>query len=210
MLTNVYIDAFNLYYGCLKGSPYKWLDLGAFVERLLPSHDIQRIRYFTAKINTRPADLQAPVRQETYLRALETVPGLTIHLGHYLTNPTRLPFANPWPGGPKTAHVIKSEEKGSDVNMATLLLTDAFRGDAEVFVVISNDSDFIAPIRVVHDELSLPVGLINPHPVERRSRALLSCNPTFFKQVRKGALASSQFPAQIQTATGLITRPATW
>ncbi len=27
MRTNVYVDAFNLYYGCLKGTPYRWLDL---------------------------------------------------------------------------------------------------------------------------------------------------------------------------------------
>lgn len=26
--THVYIDGFNLYYGLLKGTPYKWLDLG--------------------------------------------------------------------------------------------------------------------------------------------------------------------------------------
>ena len=24
MVTNVYVDGFNLYYGCLKGSPYVW------------------------------------------------------------------------------------------------------------------------------------------------------------------------------------------
>ena len=150
------------------------------------------------------------MRQETYLRALKTVPGLTIHLGHYLTNSTRLQLANPIPGSAKTVEVIKSEEKGSDVNLATCLLSDAFRGDAEVFVVISNDSDFMAPIRVVLDELGLRVGLINPQPVEKRSRALLSCHPTFFKQIRQGALASSQFPNEVQAATGLVKRPIGW
>ena len=33
--TNVYIDAFNLYYGCLRKTPYRWLDLGAFCSRML-------------------------------------------------------------------------------------------------------------------------------------------------------------------------------
>ncbi len=32
MLTNVYVDGFNLYYGCLKGTPYRWLDLGALCQ----------------------------------------------------------------------------------------------------------------------------------------------------------------------------------
>ena len=27
MKTNIYIDGFNLYYGCVKDTPYKWLDL---------------------------------------------------------------------------------------------------------------------------------------------------------------------------------------
>jgi len=46
--TNVYVDGFNLYYGCLKGTPYRWLDLDAFCHRLLPRDRIHRIRYFTA------------------------------------------------------------------------------------------------------------------------------------------------------------------
>lgn len=44
MLTNVWVDGFNLYYGCLKGTPYKWLDLGALCQALLPPNKILRIR----------------------------------------------------------------------------------------------------------------------------------------------------------------------
>ena len=33
--TIVYIDGYNLYYGLLKGTSYKWLDLFAFARRLL-------------------------------------------------------------------------------------------------------------------------------------------------------------------------------
>lgn len=25
--TRIYIDGYNFYYGCLRGTPYKWLDL---------------------------------------------------------------------------------------------------------------------------------------------------------------------------------------
>ena len=46
--TNVYIDGFNLYYGAVKDTPYKWLDLAAFCGRLLPKHDVRHIRDFTA------------------------------------------------------------------------------------------------------------------------------------------------------------------
>jgi hypothetical protein len=52
-VTNVYVDAFNLYYGSLKGTPYRWLDLGALCARLLPKDQINRIRYFTATVSAR-------------------------------------------------------------------------------------------------------------------------------------------------------------
>ena len=39
MITKFYIDAFNLYYGCLKGTPYKWLNLQRFCELHFPSDD---------------------------------------------------------------------------------------------------------------------------------------------------------------------------
>jgi hypothetical protein len=74
MKANVYIDGFNLYYGSVKGTPYRWLDLAALCSLLLPRDTINRIRYFTALIQPRPDDAQAPQRQQTYLRALRLFP----------------------------------------------------------------------------------------------------------------------------------------
>ena len=33
--TSIYVDGFNLYHGCVKGTRYKWLDLKALVIFLL-------------------------------------------------------------------------------------------------------------------------------------------------------------------------------
>lgn len=202
-----------MYYGCLRKTPHKWLDLAALCARLLPSprHQINRIRYFTAKISARPDDPQGPARQSAYLRAIEVNPLIRIHLGHFLTTTARMPLANPPQHGPTTVEVVKTEEKGSDVNLATLLVADAFRQDAESFVVISNDSDLEEPLRVVRHELGFNLGIINPHPPQKRSRALLRCDPTFFKQLRANALAQSQLPSPIMDADGrLIHKPAGW
>jgi uncharacterized LabA/DUF88 family protein len=207
MRTNVYVDAFNLYYGCLKGTPYRWLDLEALCRRLLPNDEINRIRYFTALVSARPDDPQEPQRQLTYLRALRTIPNLSIHTGHYLSHPVRMRLANPPPGGPATVEVIKTEEKGSDVNLATYLLLDAFKEDCQAAVVISNDSDLKEPITVAQRELGLIVGIINPHPPQRRSRAL---QPTFFKQIRESALRTCQFPRVLTDTDGKIHKPARW
>jgi hypothetical protein len=67
MRTNVYVDAFNLYYGCLKGTPYRRLDLAALCRRLQPNDEINRIRYFTALVSARADDPQEAQRQLTYL-----------------------------------------------------------------------------------------------------------------------------------------------
>lgn len=207
LTTNVYVDAFNLYYGALKGTRFKWLDLDALCRRLLPNDQINRIRYFTAHVSARPGDPQQPQRQLTYIRALETIPHLSVHLGHYLTHTTRMPLANPVPGQPATVEVMKTEEKGSDVNIATYLLLDGFRGECDTAVVISNDSDLKEPIALAQTVLGLKVGVVNPHPPGRRSRAL---QPTFFKQLRESALRSCQFPPVMSDARGAFEKPARW
>ena len=119
MRTCVYIDAFNLYYGCLRRSPYRWLDLATLCGIMLPRNDIVSIKYFTARVVPRTVDPQQASRQQVYLRALGSLPNLEIVYGHYLSHTVRMPLANPVPGGPRYAEVIKTEEKGSDVNLAT-------------------------------------------------------------------------------------------
>ena len=71
---NVYVDGFNVYRQKLRYPPdVKWLDLEALFSKLLSTHDIQRIRYFTALIQPLlGTDPQAPIRQQTYIRALQT------------------------------------------------------------------------------------------------------------------------------------------
>lgn len=114
----VYVDGFNLYFRALRGTPAaKWLDLRKLAAALLPNDEVVKIRYFTARIAARQDPTKA-LRQQVYLRALRTLePLVSIHLGHYLSNPTRAALTNPPAGGPLTVEVWKTEEKGSDVNL---------------------------------------------------------------------------------------------
>jgi uncharacterized LabA/DUF88 family protein len=207
MKTNVYIDAFNLYYGCIRGTPFRWLDLRLLSEQLLPRHQIHLVRYFTARVQARPGDIQAPQRQQTYIRALQTIPNLTIHYGHFLSRPARMPLAKPPLIGPKTAEVLKTEEKGSDVNVATYLLLDAYDRNCEMALIISNDSDLMEPIRVVRGRFGLPVGIVNPQ--QNTSHALREV-ATFYRRLRRGVLQASQLPVQLTDANGVIKKPAAW
>lgn len=128
---SVYIDGFNLYRRLLENQPQdKWLDVEALATRLLPVFELTRVRYFTAIIKVLPgADVNSPQRQQAYLRALETLPRTTIHLGNFRVDKRRMPV-HPieWEadGMPRMATVRKTEEKGSDVSLASHLLLDAF------------------------------------------------------------------------------------
>ena len=208
MRTNFYIDGFNLYYGAVRGTPYKWLNLHALARRIFPKNETNRVRYFTARVQSRPDDPRQAQRQQAYIRALETIPLLTVHYGRFLTSVARMPLVNPTPGGSRTAEVLRTEEKGSDVNLATYLLLDGFRGDYELAVVISNDSDLVHPIELVQHELGRPVGVVNPHP-HTMSWALKNA-ASFYRVIRQGALRDSQFPDTLEDAHGVIRKPATW
>ena len=107
----------------------------------------------------------------------------------------------------KYVRVIKTEEKGSDVNPATHLLHDAHMNRYDIAVVVTNDSDLLEPIRIVRGELRKKIGILNPHP--HPSRALLP-HADFIKQIRPGVLKVSQFPAFLTDAHGTFTKPTTW
>jgi len=210
MRVNVYVDGFNLYYGIRyydrNAQNYRWLDLLKLSQRLLPSHQIGRVRYFRAQVDGR-GDPGSPLRQQIYWRALQTLPNLTIHKGQFLSNSIRMPLANPPQNGPRTVEVWKTEEKGSDVNIATYLLLDCFRQDYDMAVVISNDSDLIEPIMAVRKEFGCSVGVFNPQ--QGFSNALKRA-ATFYTKIQEQHLASSQFPPSIQVGNSTITRPREW
>ena len=163
MRTNVYVDGFNLYYGAVKRTPYKWLDIRRMCELAFPQNTINEIHYCTAIVQDAPWDPQQSTRQLTFIRALETT-GVEVHYGAFLTKVTRMPLANPPASGPRMVEVIKTEEKGSDVALGTLLVAHGYQGRYESAIVISNDSDLVLPIELVQRELSLSVGIYNPHP----------------------------------------------
>lgn len=205
--THVYVDGFNLYYRALRGTPYRWLDLSALCRALLSKNDVRSVAYFTARVSNRPGDPGQATRQQMYLRALATDPLVTVEFGQFLTNRVRAYLVNPPVRGARTVEVWRTSEKGSDVNLATRMLIDAYRKRCEVVVLISNDSDLAGPLRVVRDELGLRVGVLDPSP---RANKTLHAASTFYKHIRAGALASSQFPLAMEDSQGKFTKPRGW
>jgi uncharacterized LabA/DUF88 family protein len=204
---NIYVDGFNLYYGAVKGTPYKWLNIAELCRLILPSHfHINHIKYFTARVKSRPPDLNQHVRQQMYLRALKTIPNLTVIEGHFLTKHCWMPLVNHI-GSTKFVEVIKTEEKGSDVNLATHLLYDGVKKDYDIGIMITNDSDLLEPIKIIRNELGLQVGVINP---QKNPSVVLQRHASFITSIRSGVLAASQFPPVMSDSVGTFHKPAKW
>jgi len=207
MKTFVYVDAFNLYYGAVKGTPYKWLDLSALCRVMMPSNTVTCIKYFTARVQPRPNDPAQPTRQLVYLRALGTIPNLQIIFGHYLSHVVWMPMAFPAAGQRPFVQVVKTEEKGSDVNLATHLMIDAFDNAFDCAVIVSGDSDLKTPIRFVADRFHKTVGVLNPQKTACKS---LQTAARFYKHIRESALQGSQFPAVLTDKAGAFHKPPSW
>ena len=209
MITNFYVDGFNLYYRALRDTPFRWLNLRQLAETLFPDDEIQHVCYCTALLNQRPDNPDQPARQLTYLRALQTLPGLEIHYGMFRPRTKVRRLAEPVPGLPEYVRIIDSEEKGTDVNLATRLLVDGFNGAYEQAVIVSNDSDLASPMRYVRDELGRKVTVVNPDNNNYTHRDLVDA-ATYVRRLRRSHLRRSQFPPAVSDAQGRITKPAGW
>lgn len=203
--TYIYIDGFNLYYGQVKGTPYKWLNLDAMCRCYLDEsiNEIVKIKYFTARVKSRPHDPTQSLRQQIFLRALSTIPHLEIIYGHFLSHVVSMPLAN----GKGNVEVVKTEEKKSDVNIAVHMLHDAYKNVYDLAVLVSNDSDLSEPLRIISHELGKKIGILNPQNKPSRE---LGKYALFQKQIRVGALALCQFPNELEDARGIIRKPLKW
>ena len=210
----VYVDGFNLYYGLYKNRKHrlpqrlKWLDLGRYCALAFPSDQVDRIRYFTADVSASVSDPDQPIRQQAFLKALSiAVPQLQVHKGKFQPV-TRKGFPVDPSLGSAQIEIRTFEEKGSDVNIASYVLLDAFRRGCEKAVVISNDSDLAEPLRIVRDELGIEVVVHSPYPwVTNDLKAASSTHGVFDAKLVKHC----QMPDKLMDHGGTqIVRPQKW
>lgn len=204
-----YIDGFNLYYGSLKGTPNKWLDLQAFVQRIAPKDlEIKKIRYFTAKVKPSQRSPSAHTDQQAYLDAIGAhCPLVEVHYGDFLRHKVRMENALP---PPATLEVYKSEEKGSDVNLAVHLLNDAWAGSCATAILISNDSDLAEAVRLTTTRRVRvlwfpPVANPDRYPsVELRRSGVTP------RSIYDSAPAKCQLPSDVIAVDRKISKPVGW
>lgn len=217
---NFYIDGFNLYHGCfdnrqarLHWRAYRWLNLAELCTKLCPEYQVNTIRYFTALVEPLPNNPHNRDRQLVYIRALDTIPNLEIYHGRFATSGKWRTRAQPHTRPPtpidphETVYVVEREEKGSDVNLASYLLVDAFSHDFDIAFVVTNDSDLAEPIRLVKELLGLPIAIVNPR---KTVAAELQGIADRYMAIREWMLRDSQFPTALRDEHGMITKPRAW
>lgn len=216
--TIVYIDGFNLFYRALKSQKNKkWLNLYALCKASLPKDcEIVAIKYYTARVSGKISP-DSPKDQQAYLSALNTIPCIEAYFGSFQVSEKIAYLAQPLlfqPSAtraqqppPKFAKIVKTEEKGSDVNLGVHLVRDAFLKSFDQAAVLTNDTDLNEPVKIVAKELGMPVILLTPTSRPAKGLTDLASSVRHIEPY----ITSSQFPDQITTEDGkVITKPSNW
>lgn len=204
----VYIDGFNLYYGALKGTKSKWLDLEKYFKLLRANDEIQRICYFTA-----PAvGKDTRERQKTYLQALQTLPLVEVIEGKFKKTHRQCKVKSC--NQPTSDRRYQSwEEKMTDVNIATRMVDDAYQDEADIFILVSGDSDLIPPLALINQRFPRKKLVVY---IPGRSRARFGMDFTLYAKKRalpQNLLERSQLAPKIcqpGISGAMIAKPRMW
>lgn len=229
--TAVYIDGYNLYYGRVRRTSYKWLDVVKLFEHLLheqdPEAQLDFVRYFSAPALARFATHgQASTEaQQSYHRALcQLYPEkFAITLGSHSFDRAGTLIPRFQEGQPyrrdDRVRVWKLEEKKTDVNLALAMYRDACSGRFQQMVVCSNDSDVEPALEALRlDFPNLTLGVVAPrHPPRagiRSHRAVsssLSQHADWTRHhLRDEELDRAQLPPRLHTGKKPILKPPHW
>ena len=222
----VYVDGYNLYYSRLRGTPHKWLDLVAlFREQILhaqlPGVELVAVKYFTAPAMGKFAShgLDSVTSQNEYHRALKAKYPDLLHLilGYHVVEEARLMTYREPPDKTDRLSVWRIEEKQTDVNIALALYGDVGRGEADIVVICSNDSDLVPAARALREDYPhCQLGIVAPLPEpgthsHRRGNSELQNLANWTRHyIRDEELAQAQLPDVVSTRKKAARRPSYW
>jgi len=219
--TTVYIDGYNLYFGLVKNTPFKWLNLISLFSEVVsiqtPQSSKIHIKYFTAPVLTRFSrhKEQSQASQNRYHRTLETIGGTSFEIinGYFEVNRSTPPIHQTPPKLEDKAVVWKLEEKQTDVNIALEMYRDASKNDVEHQVLVSNDSDLVPALKLIRqDFLNVELGLILPKrkSQERQNASLAELTQWVRRHITDEELLNHQLPNMVPTHKKPIYKPKYW
>ena len=216
--TIVYVDGYNLYYGLLRKSKLKWLDLfSLFNDHVLDDRaSLLEVRYYTAPVLGRMSDdLKSTQRQRTYLQALRKMHSgkVVIIEGKILATTPFQRLVRQIPEAPhlEKVQVFDFNEKKTDVNLASDMLAGAWTGAFDQAVLCSNDSDLEGAFSTIKKHLPhLRLGLVAPilGADHRHISKDLSQYADWSKILSPVHLKNSQLPDRIPNSR--LRRPDIW
>jgi len=197
-----YIDGFSLYFGLREKGwrCYYWLNVKSLCERFAkpPQYHLEGVKYFTSRIRGNPDKV---ARQDAFIQALKTVPGLDVLYGKYGTRGYRCQSCS-YEG-------LLPAEKMTDVYIASEMLLDASQNRYDVAYLISGDKDLVPVIKTIKEVFPDRYIVLIPPP-ERYCSDLAAVAHVTLK-MWEHYIKKSQFPETITrpNATPLI-RPPSW
>lgn len=228
--TRIYVDGYNLYYGCLKGTRYKWLDLKNLFDQVLASTLFEldnlpaqfslqplAIKYFTAPILRNFAKAADSVAsQAQYHNALRGHLGDAIQIieGYYDSKPARARLFEK--GKPANAcemkEIWKLEEKQSDVALALHAYSDALRGEVDQVVIVTNDTDIVPALNMIRAHTNAKIGLVVPtrDHVRNINGDLEPLAHWTRSHLVETELAAAQLPAMVRYQQRPVHKPLSW
>lgn len=222
--TIAYVDGFNLYFGSLRGTPYRWLDLTALVKQLCneqnPDCDLIGIKYYTADIKAKlsshgEASCKAQQDYLLSLQAYSNVQGAPLEIvkGKYNIQ-TKAYYAHQEPVDfDSKLAVWVAEEKQTDVAIAVHMVCDVIKNACNQVVVFSNDSDLAPALSAVKSLRSdLTIGVVAPIRGENRQPSADLKNIADWTRhgIKDRELAAAQLPDKVLTRKRAIAKPEHW
>lgn len=206
-----YIDGYNLYHAVrkLKHPKLKWLDLEVLMTNCIndifqaKNAELTQVKYFTAKAITFPgsSDSSAPKRQDQYFKAIETLSKIEVILGKIKKKDRHCA---------KCDNYFKTlEEKETDVNIASHLLTDAFDKNFDSALLVSCDSDLVLPVTLLTEKFKRKIIILSPPG--RKGYDLAKASKNLPRELKQSDLENCVLPLEITTKDGeIISIPDEW
>jgi uncharacterized LabA/DUF88 family protein len=196
-----YIDGFNLHFGLLQRgwSKYLWLDLTKFAAALLlPDQALVHTKYFTSRIS-KPVSKQR--LQSNFIDALNTLAEFSIYYGRYQAEVRTCENCG--------FNAIITNEKKTDVNIATELLIDAFHDKFDAAILVTADADLTAPIVAIR-KLFPEKSVVVAFPPKRHSYELRNAASSAY-HIGENKFRRNLLPEKVVTPSGFILqRPNKW
>lgn len=229
MRTAFFVDGYNMFYGLLAGTPYKWLNLRGLLIHVAhiehPKSSVISIDYFTSPIKPELATRGRVSKeaQDTYVRALRST-DVSVHFGRHHLEPAKAPrFIDRNTGASRQdkVDIWKLEEKETDVHIAISMYRTACRQSMldpderlDQIVLVSSDTDMTPALRAIRSDFpGVVVGVVLPHRagLNRPSPGSMKDHSHWIRRVITAEeLLMHQFPNRVPTHKKPAIKPDYW